>query len=107
MCRTVVDLRSFAYRGCTNSALSRGGPYLFSGMIERGREGDALGFDQDLPVHILHSALHAGLAALGLHQADLEDDELVCAGRGLVVDVEVRRYADLFGEVQEGLAKQR
>lgn len=56
--------------------------------------------------HVLHDAGDAGFAALGLVQADLDDDELVRAGGGLVVDVQVRRHADLLWEVQESLWNQ-
>lgn len=53
--------------------------------------------------HVLHDAGDAGFAALGLVQADLDDDELVRAGGGLVVDVQVRSHTDLLGQVQQSL----
>lgn len=60
------------------------------------QRSSVLSFHQHVAGHVLHRAGYARLASLRLVELDLDNNELVCEGRRLVVDVEVRRHADLL-----------
>ena len=61
------------------------------------QEKDVLRLYEEGTGHALDDAGDTGLGALRLLEMDLDDDELVCACRVFVVDVQVRGYMDPFG----------